>query len=850
MTILSQATVTQYGGKTMSLVETGAKSLVIYASNLQARDPWLELAKKHADDAGAAVAKAEKAAGDAAAEVPKAAAEADRATTEASKAETARQGAETARQGAEHAEDGAETAEVTAGRHKTDANAAKTAAETAKSQAETAKKLADDAAARAEKAAGSIVDPFVDMGDWMPSLGYPTKPSHSALWNCTERHELPQYGALAGTIWEPGDTLRYSRKTGNFSRLTGDPVGGGEPGETTFPDDIVLLPEKALRFKKTADDPNPMYAVGLDHDNDLLYGDWQLTRQLGFLCQNIDNIYAVEELDENGNAPPGKKHQVLTSKSGLSKTATAVQEILSPLRIKSQYLDVQHVRFWDDKGRIGFNKDYGAYIQTKNGHTLYVGGVGDDAPRWGLKKIFHQGFLPSAADVGAAPKTHSHTWSQISGAPETATRWPKFTEVTQVPESAKRWPKWGEVADKPGTMPPSAHTHSIANVTDLQTQLYYAQGLNVGASSVDPNTTADHVILSNHAHSPGGGKYWHITTTFYSSKTGTANRAQIALEYNPSGSNCRMYCRSYYTSTGWTAWAMVYTSRQKPTAADVGAAPKAHKHPWGDIDGKPSTATRWPSWGEVTGKPGTMPPSSHTHPWSQVTGQPATATRWPTAAEAGALPSNSGARHWHDSGGHVRTSLWCRSAHGFLPEGNGKSSVGTPGWAFAGAYINKIYFGSTTGYGYVKNGQKNTVQLGNSSGYVDIGSQNTSYTHYWSSRGHHYFYGQVTSQGNVSAYSDRRIKTNIERIPDALDKVCQLSGYTFDRTDTEEPMRQTGVIAQEVLEVLPEAVTGGATEDDPEGKYQVAYGNLVGLLIEAIKELRDEVEVLKNGSTK
>ena len=97
-----------------------------------------------------------------------------------------------------------------------------------------------------------------------------------------------------------------------------------------------------------------------------------------------------------------------------------------------------------------------------------------------------------------------------------------------------------------------------------------------------------------------------------------------------------------------------------------------------------------------------------------------------------------------------------------------------------------------------------------------------------------------TAAGNITAYSDARIKTNIEKITGALDKVDQLNGYTFDRTDI-NTSRQTGVIAQEVLKVLPEAVLG--TE---ETQYSVAYGNMVGLLIEAIKELKAEIEVLKN----
>ena len=99
--------------------------------------------------------------------------------------------------------------------------------------------------------------------------------------------------------------------------------------------------------------------------------------------------------------------------------------------------------------------------------------------------------------------------------------------------------------------------------------------------------------------------------------------------------------------------------------------------------------------------------------------------------------------------------------------------------------------------------------------------------------------------GDITAYSDKRLKDNIEIIPKALDKVMQLNGYTFTRTNAEngnEDKRQTGVIAQEVLEVLPEAVS---TDDD--GYHAVAYGNMVGLLIEAIKELKQEIEVLKNG---
>jgi hypothetical protein len=95
--------------------------------------------------------------------------------------------------------------------------------------------------------------------------------------------------------------------------------------------------------------------------------------------------------------------------------------------------------------------------------------------------------------------------------------------------------------------------------------------------------------------------------------------------------------------------------------------------------------------------------------------------------------------------------------------------------------------------------------------------------------------------GNVTAYSDRRLKTDIERIDNALDKVGHLSGYTFRRTDHDTERRQTGVIAQEVEQVLPEVVT-----ESQDGIKSVAYGNMVGLLIEAIKELHAEVDYLRS----
>jgi hypothetical protein len=100
--------------------------------------------------------------------------------------------------------------------------------------------------------------------------------------------------------------------------------------------------------------------------------------------------------------------------------------------------------------------------------------------------------------------------------------------------------------------------------------------------------------------------------------------------------------------------------------------------------------------------------------------------------------------------------------------------------------------------------------------------------------------GALTAADDVSAFSDIRYKTEIKKIENALDKVKRVNGYTFMRTDNDRTNRQAGVIAQEFLEILPEVV-----HVDPKGMYSVAYGNIVALLIEALKEETEKREALE-----
>ena len=98
------------------------------------------------------------------------------------------------------------------------------------------------------------------------------------------------------------------------------------------------------------------------------------------------------------------------------------------------------------------------------------------------------------------------------------------------------------------------------------------------------------------------------------------------------------------------------------------------------------------------------------------------------------------------------------------------------------------------------------------------------------------FSGTVTAPNFVSS-SDARLKSDIAPIADALAKVQAITGVTFTMAGSD--VRQMGLIAQEVQAVAPEAVI------EAEGVLRLAYGNLVGLLVEAIKDLAQEVDQLK-----
>ena len=107
--------------------------------------------------------------------------------------------------------------------------------------------------------------------------------------------------------------------------------------------------------------------------------------------------------------------------------------------------------------------------------------------------------------------------------------------------------------------------------------------------------------------------------------------------------------------------------------------------------------------------------------------------------------------------------------------------------------------------------------------------------------------GEIRTTGDIIAWysSDENLKTNIERISNALIKVNTLDGVTFNWNELaigkDINEREAGVIAQQIKSVLPEVVT---LRDN--GYLAVKYEKIVPLLIESIKELTERVEKLEN----
>lgn len=241
-------------------------------------------------------------------------------------------------------------------------------------------------------------------------------------------------------------------------------------------------------------------------------------------------------------------------------------------------------------------------------------------------------------------------------------------------------------------------------------------------------------------------------------------------------SNGNLYHRSTQGGSSYSGWETVYTSGTKPSKADVGL---------GSVN----------NWGASTSVSST---STTTY---------ATSSAVKAAYDRGTSALNTANGKMSDGGtyGTLYLTNWIRPKGdtGVYFQDHGG------GWHMTDTTWVRVYGGKQV---YVSSTSSESIKTA----------------------------GGIYAGGNITAYSDVRLKTNIQPISNALDKVKQLSGNVYDRVDTESPLRQAGVIAQEVQAVLPEAVV-----EDGEGKLGVNYNGVVALLLQAVKELQEEVASLK-----
>lgn len=177
-------------------------------------------------------------------------------------------------------------------------------------------------------------------------------------------------------------------------------------------------------------------------------------------------------------------------------------------------------------------------------------------------------------------------------------------------------------------------------------------------------------------------------------------------------------------------------------------------------------------------------------------------------------------------------------------------TISTVNWIYAGAEIGGNRITSRSGsfwtdqYHYLdvgnSNGGNDRMNLGtyngmfnfiNTNGTVTKATINANTGDIWSA-------GTITANGDVVAFSDKKLKENLEIIDNPLDKISKLSGYTYDRID-QDNRRSVGLIAQDVQKVLPEAVT------ETDGTLGVNYNGVTAALVEAVKALQKEVEELR-----
>lgn len=551
------------------------------------------------------------------------------------------------------AQDAANAAGMSAGTARNEAAAASNHAQAAEisagvaneraSAADGSAKLADAAAGRAEAAAAQVGETFGDRGGWYVAHGMPTKPMRSALWTVMDG------GELNGVEWNAGDMLVYSIKTNSFGRITGTSITPSEPSPIEAEEGLILGDGKFIRARVAAN----IRWIAHANSEGVKLGDNAV--ELHLLGNNMVFGALKHPVFHKGNLPTWDD---VTGKP-------------------SSFPVVAHSHKWDE-------------ITGKPAAALRW-------PTW---------FEVTDKPTYFPPVSHTHSWNEIANKPDTALRWPTAAEAGARPSD---WvPSWGDVTGKPATAtrwPTPAEVGAAVriplNLSSSTTGRRSCRLLTIGLT--DKSASFMVTAQGDFGKRERGWYFVSIATRgsvitintyllngfqddplrLFWKNTGSAFEVWGEFsDYNnnnylfPLGEHGATYnVDNMGTARDWTGFTEVavnriYTTNDKPTAADVGARPSnwvpawgditgkptdypsaEHSHTWASITGKPSTfppATHGHAWDDITGKPSSFAPATHNHDWGDLTGIPVQASRWPTFAEVTGKPETyPAATHSH-----------------------------------------------------------------------------------------------------------------------------------------------------------------------------------------------------------
>lgn len=551
------------------------------------------------------------------------------------------------------ARDAANAAGMSAGTARNEAAAASNHAQAAEisagvaneraSAADGSAKRADAAAGRAEAAAAQVGETFGDRGGWYVAHGMPTKPMRSALWTVMDG------GELNGVEWNAGDMLVYSIKTNSFGRITGTSITPSEPAPIEAEEGLILGDGKFIRARVAAN----IRWIAHANSEGVKLGDNAV--ELHLLGNNMVFGALKHPVFHKGNLPTWDD---VTGKP-------------------SSFPVVAHSHKWDE-------------ITGKPAAALRW-------PTW---------FEVTDKPTYFPPVSHTHSWNEISNKPDTALRWPTAAEAGARPSD---WvPSWGDVTGKPETATrwPTPDEVGAAvriplNLSSSTTGRRSCRLLTIGLT--DKSASFMVTAQGDFGKRERGWYFVSIATRgsvitintyllngfqddplrLFWKNTGSAFEVWGEFsDYNnnnylfPLGEHGATYnVDNMGTARNWTGFTEVavnriYTTNDKPTAADVGARPSnwvpawgditgkptdypsaEHSHTWASITGKPSTfppATHGHAWDDITGKPSSFAPATHNHDWGDLTGIPVQASRWPTFAEVTGKPETyPAATHSH-----------------------------------------------------------------------------------------------------------------------------------------------------------------------------------------------------------